>query len=122
MSDFSDLLDEHFAQLGFAGELESVTYKTRRTDASGDRLDTDRPIDLAKVHELDQAEQAFRQTSGQTTTRKISIRKSDLDAIPVTPQRGDTITRADGTAWTVQGWELRSLKSVYEFRCQQGAI
>lgn len=104
------------------GESSDITYITRRTDASGDAVDTEYTIEGAIKREVTEAEQPLGNVGQSAITVVWSIATSELTAEGITPQQGDAIQDANGVNWTIKGWKETGLQTQYDFTCEKGLV
>jgi hypothetical protein len=103
------------------GELEDVTFITRRT-AAGEAVDTEYTIAGAIQRGLLEKEQHLGVVTNSAVTMIWSIDRAKLTAQGITPRRGDAIRDAAGNNWTIMGWNEAGLKTQYDFSCESGLV
>lgn len=103
------------------GELSNVTYITRRTDDGGDAHESENTIEGAIKRPFNLQEQPFGAANPSSTSVTWIIGRDKLDALSITPQRGDIIADSAGTAWTIMGW-AEPCQVQYDFQCQKGIV
>ena len=115
---FAEQMDADF--LDFEG-LEEVTFITRRTDPDGAADDDEFAIEAALPAQVTHREQSLGSVLPTgAVTRVWNIRKSEFDALEITPREGDVIKQEVDTEWTIRSLELRSLSTRYRFICTLG--